>query len=117
MIYKMKALKIKILISIVMILTFMLIIIIPIHAKDNNEISSSLKATTLGIGGGGMLFDPSISPIDENTMIVLPDMGGMNVSHNAGVDWKRNNVRGIVQKAYFDPNRKGVVYAGGGRTI
>ena len=75
--------------------------------------TSSLKATTMGIGGGGFLCAPSISPFDENTMIVIPDMGGIYVSHNAGVDWKRKNLQGVAQKAYFDPNRKGVVYAGG----
>ena len=80
-------------------------------AKDDN--SSSLKATTLGIGGGGMLFEPSISPFDENTMIVIPDMGGIYVSHNAGVDWKRKNLQGATINARFDPNREGVVYAGG----
>ena len=72
-----------------------------------------LKATVLGIGGGGLLFEPTISPFDENTMTVIPDMGGIYVSHNAGVDWKRKNLQGVVQKAFFDPNRKGVVYAGG----
>lgn len=77
------------------------------------EANSSLKASTLGIGGGGMLHSPSISPFDENTMLVLPDMGGIYVSHNAGVEWKRKNLQGLVIKAYFDPVREGVVYAGG----
>ena len=75
--------------------------------------TSSLKATQLGIGGGGMLFEPSISPFDGNTMFVIPDMGGVYVSHNAGVDWTRKNLNGLVQKTYFDTNREGVVYAGG----
>lgn len=73
----------------------------------------SLKAATLGIGGGGMLLDPSISPFDKDTMIVIPDMGGIYVSHDAGVNWTRKNLQGLVQKAHFDPNREGVVYAGG----
>ncbi len=77
------------------------------------DVPDNLKATILGIGGGGMLFEPSISPFDENTMIVIPDMGGIYVSHNAGVDWKRKNLQGATIKAYFDPNREGVVYAGG----
>lgn len=81
--------------------------------EDDNFNSSSLKATALGIGGGGMLFEPSISPFDENTMIVIPDMGGIYVSHNAGVDWTRKNLQGATIKASFDPNREGVVYAGG----
>lgn len=80
---------------------------------ENPDYSYLLKATSLGIGGGGMLFEPSISPFDENTMIVIPDMGGIYVSHNAGVDWKRKNLQGASIKAHFDPNREGVVYAGG----
>ncbi|MDE6614491.1 MAG: hypothetical protein K2K24_03175, partial [Clostridia bacterium] len=83
------------------------------ETPNDNLNAPSLKATSLGIGGGGMLFAPSISPFDENTMIVIPDMGGIYVSHNAGVDWKRKNLQGVVQKTYFDPNREGVVYAGG----
>ena len=81
--------------------------------KPQADPSPSLKATTIGIGGGGMLLAPSISPFDENTMTVIPDMGGIYVSHNAGVDWSRKNLQGLVQKACFDPNREGVVYAGG----
>ena len=83
------------------------------NIDGEQDTSSSLKATTLGIGGGGMLFNPSISPFDENTMIVIPDMGGLYISHNAGADWTRKNLQGLVQKAYFDTNREGVVYAGG----
>lgn len=85
-------------------------------SKDSakyDDMSASLKATSLGIGGGGMLFEPTISPFDENTMIVIPDMGGLYVSHNAGIDWERKNLQGATIKAYFDPNREGVVYAGG----
>lgn len=81
--------------------------------KPEASHSPSLKATSLGIGGGGLLFNPSISPFDENTMIVIPDMGGIYVSHNAGADWKRKNLQGVVQKTYFDTDREGVVYAGG----
>lgn len=81
--------------------------------KPDFPYSPSIKATTLGIGGGGLLHSPSISPFDENTMVVIPDMGGIYVSHNAGADWKRKNLQGVVQTARFDPNREGVVYAGG----
>lgn len=82
--------------------------------KQNEPNSAPfLKASSLGIGGGGMLLNPSISPFDENTMLVIPDMGGIYVSHNAGAEWKRKNLQGLVQKACFDPNREGVVYAGG----
>ncbi|MDE6411966.1 MAG: hypothetical protein K2L02_05485 [Clostridia bacterium] len=82
-------------------------------SNDPSNDSTSLKATVLGIGGGGMLHSPSISPFDEKTMMVIPDMGGIYVSHNTGVDWTRKNLQGLVQKSYFDPNREGVVYVGG----
>lgn len=81
--------------------------------KGDTDENTSLKATTLGIGGGGRLFNPTISPFDENTMVVIPDMGGIYISNNTGVDWTRTNLQGLVQKAYFDPNREGVLYAGG----
>lgn len=117
----MRKLNIKILTIIISILTCILIIdnifINTINAIDTNnkteKIPSTLKTTTLGIGGGGLLLNPSISPFDENTMIVIPDIGGIYVSHNTGIDWKRKNLQGLVQKAYFDPNRENIVYAGG----
>lgn len=74
---------------------------------------SGLKATALGIGGGGLLCNPAISPFDGNTMAVIPDMGGVYISHNAGLDWSRKNLQGLTVKVHFDPNREGVVYAGG----
>lgn len=83
------------------------------NGEDNNSKPAELKATTLGIGGGGLLCNPAISPFDENTMAVVPDMGGIYVSHNAGLNWTRKNLQGLTVKAHFDPNREGVVYAGG----
>lgn len=75
--------------------------------------SPSLKATTLGIGGGGAVFTPKISPFNANEMAVTVDMGGVYISHNAGAKWDRKNLNGQVLTAYFDPNRENVVYAGG----
>lgn len=83
------------------------------NEDGSNSMLSGLKATTLGIGGGGLLCNPVISPFDGNTMAVIPDMGGIYISHNAGLDWTRKNLQGLTVKAHFDPNREGVVYAGG----
>lgn len=85
----------------------------PNNENGSDKASAELKATTLGIGGGGLLCNPAISPFDGNTMAVIPDMGGIYISHNAGLDWTRKNLHGLTVKAYFDPNREGVVYAGG----
>jgi len=76
-------------------------------------LESQLKATKLGIGGGGALFEPAISPFDSNEMLVVPDMGGIYISHNKGEKWNRVNLYGTVISATYDPNREGVIYAGG----
>ncbi len=78
-----------------------------------NEKTNKLKATKLGIGGGGALFEPAISPFDSNNMLVVPDMGGIYITHNKGEDWARKELFGTVISATYDPNREGVVYAGG----
>ena len=119
----MKKLKTKTLLGIIIAFLCLLVIggvIIGIMMKKapsdeggSDLTPSGLKAETLGIGGGGLLCNPVISPFDGNTMAVIPDMGGIYLSHNAGADWARKNLQGLAVKACFDPNREGVVYAGG----
>ncbi len=78
-----------------------------------NEKASELVLTKLGIGGGGALFEPAISPHNSNEMLVVPDMGGIYISHDKGGQWNRVNLHGTIISATYDPNREGVVYAGG----
>ncbi len=40
-------------------------------------------------------------------------MGGIYISHNQGIKWERKNLYGTVISASYDPNREGVIYAGG----
>ncbi|MCK5802393.1 MAG: hypothetical protein KAI66_06150 [Lentisphaeria bacterium] len=40
-----------------------------------------------GMGGGGGIFVPSISPYDETFMLTACDMGGVYRSHTAGARW------------------------------
>lgn len=75
--------------------------------------TEQLIATNLGIGGGGALFEPKISPHNANEMLVIPDMGGIYISHDKGLQWHRENLYGTVITAEYDPNREGVLYAGG----
>lgn len=79
----------------------------------DTTMQSKLKATKLGIGGGGALFEPAISPFNSNEILVVPDMGGIYISHNKGENWNRVNLYGTVISATYDPNREGVIYAGG----
>ncbi len=79
----------------------------------DTKAKSQLKETKLGIGGGGALFEPAISPFNSNDMLVVPDMGGLYISHNKGEKWDRVNMYGTVISATYDPNRENVIYAGG----
>ncbi|MCM1545497.1 MAG: hypothetical protein NC033_00530 [Clostridiales bacterium] len=77
------------------------------------ESNFKLTETVLGIGGGGAVFTPKISPFNANDMAVSVDMGGVYISRNAGSEWRRKNLNGQVLTAYYDPTQENVVYAGG----
>ncbi|MCM1438478.1 MAG: hypothetical protein NC131_04625 [Roseburia sp.] len=81
------------------------------YAAGNGNFN--LTETVLGIGGGGAVFTPAISPFDPDDMLVSVDMGGVYISHSAGKEWNRKNLNGQVLTAYFDPMQRNVVYAGG----
>ena len=81
--------------------------------ESENSSDTNLVATSLGIGGGGALFRPSISSLDANQMITIPDMGGLYISHDKGLSWQRENLHGRVYSAVYDPNIEGLLYAGG----
>ena len=75
--------------------------------------SVQVSAESLGIGGGGALFAPAISPHDPKTFITGCDMGGVYVTHDAGDSWARHELTGQTMYAVaFDPSRSGYVYAG-----
>lgn len=74
---------------------------------------ASLSESVLGIGGGGAVFTPKISPFNTNDVAVSVDMGGVYISHNAGETWSRKNLDGQVLSVCFDSTQPNVVYAGG----
>jgi len=80
---------------------------------NNGNENVKVEATTLGIGGYGMLFSPKISPKDPNTMMAICDMGGVYVTNNKGVNWSRKELNGTCYTIEFDPNNQGAVYVGG----
>ena len=41
----------------------------------------------IGVGGGGAILAPSVSPYDPNFMMISTDMGGCYRSHDGGKSW------------------------------
>jgi photosystem II stability/assembly factor-like uncharacterized protein len=65
----------------------------------------------LGPGGGGAMFNPTISPHDPNTVLVSCDMTGAYITHDGGQSWRMFNLRGVVRFFVFDPVDPKVMYA------
>jgi photosystem II stability/assembly factor-like uncharacterized protein len=65
----------------------------------------------IGPGGGGAMFNPTISPHDANTVLVSCDMGGAYITHDGGRTWRMFNLRGSVSFFVFDPKNARTMYA------
>jgi hypothetical protein len=65
----------------------------------------------LGPGGGGAMFNPTISPHDQNTVLISCDMTGAYITHDGGQSWRMFNLRGVVRFFVFDPLDAKVMYA------
>jgi hypothetical protein len=65
----------------------------------------------IGPGGGGAMFNPTISPHDPNTVLVSCDMTGSYITHDAGRTWRMFNLRGVVNFFVFDPLDPKTMYA------
>jgi photosystem II stability/assembly factor-like uncharacterized protein len=65
----------------------------------------------IGPGGGGAMFNPTISPHDPNTVLISCDMTGSYITHNGGRTWRMFNLRGVVNFFVFDPLDAETMYA------
>lgn len=65
----------------------------------------------IGPGGGGAMFNPTISPHDANTVLVSCDMSGSYITHDGGRTWRMFNLRGVVDFFAFDPHDPKTMYA------
>jgi len=65
----------------------------------------------IGPGGGGAMFNPTISPHDPNTVLVSCDMTGSYITHDGGRTWRMFNLRGVVNFFVFDPLDPRTIYA------
>jgi len=65
----------------------------------------------IGIGGGGAMFGPAVSPHDPDVAFVSCDMGGSFVTYDGGISWRMFNLSRMVNFFVFDPTDPQVVYA------
>src|ERR1035438_1410309 len=65
----------------------------------------------IGPGGGGAMFNPTISPHDSQTVLVSCDMTGAYITHDGGRSWRMFNLRGTVRFFAFDPAQARTIYA------
>jgi hypothetical protein len=76
--------------------------------------TSENRLRTIGPGGGGALFHPTISPHDPRTVLVACDMTGSYITTDAGDHWHVFNLGLQVQCFLFDPIDPRVIYAKSG---
>jgi photosystem II stability/assembly factor-like uncharacterized protein len=65
----------------------------------------------IGPGGGGAMFNPTISPHDPNTVLLSCDMTGSYITHDGGQSWRMFNLRGTTKFFAFDPLSPHTMYA------
>ena len=65
----------------------------------------------IGIGGGGAMFYPAISPFNPDMAFLACDMGGGYVTYNGGLSWRMFNLSGQIHFYVFDPVDANTVYA------
>lgn len=64
----------------------------------------------IGIGGGGAMFNHTVSPHDPNVALVSCDMGGSYITYNGGLSWRMFNLRGGTGFFVFDPVDTNTIY-------
>ncbi|OGS19974.1 MAG: hypothetical protein A2252_01635 [Elusimicrobia bacterium RIFOXYA2_FULL_39_19] len=67
---------------------------------------------TMGPGGGGSTYIPTISSHSNDILTVSCDMGAYYITENGGKNWEMINLHSHVYLSVFDPIEPKVVYAG-----
>ena len=64
----------------------------------------------IGPGGGGAQFNPTVSPVDPNLVLVNCDMTGTYISTDGGNSWRMFNLRGVARFIVLDPVDSNIIY-------
>jgi photosystem II stability/assembly factor-like uncharacterized protein len=102
--------NILLLLSGILILTFFLACCNTIKESTKQETDNN-RWTIAGYGGGGAMFNPSVSPHNANYAYVACDMSQSFVTYNGGESWRMINLRGMARFFVFDPLDSNTVYA------
>ena len=81
------------------------------HAGDGQRLGAW---RVLGPGGGGAQFNPTVSPIDANLVLVNCDMTGTYISTDGGDSWRMFNLRGVARLIVPDPVDRNIIYVATG---
>jgi len=75
---------------------------------------------SIGLSGGGGIFNPSVSPLDSDLRMIRCDMSGAYICHNAGYNWtmiRHSELRGMSVPAAFHPTNINTIYGGSGSSV
>lgn len=83
-----------------------------VNSNDQNKTNGRNDAwRIIGIGGGGAMFNPAVSPFNPDFAFVSCDMGGAFVTYNGGESWRMFHLHNMVRFYVFDPLDSNTVYA------
>jgi photosystem II stability/assembly factor-like uncharacterized protein len=88
------------------IVAFLLLGLVPSHAVAAENRSWHV----IGPGGGGAQFNPTVSPVDPNLVLVSCDMTGTYISTDGGNSWRMFNLRGVTRFIVLDPVDSTIIY-------
>lgn len=98
------------------IFIFLMIVLFLNVALGQNIQNSSVKKETIskwkiiGPGGGGGVFLPTVSPLDENLVLSHCDMTGGYISENGGKQWRMFNLWTMPVDFKFHPANADIIY-------
>ncbi len=81
------------------------------HINDKNPNGRNDDWGFVGAGGGGAMFNPTVSPFNPDFAFVSCDMTGAFVTYNGGESWRMFNLHSPVNYYVFDPLDSNIVYA------
>jgi photosystem II stability/assembly factor-like uncharacterized protein len=87
-------------------------------AGPSDEPKATAEWTSLGLGGGGAMFTPAVSPADPNSILVNCDMGGVYRTTDGGQNWELIHYQQLggstTVRPAWHPTDPAVAFAAGG---